>query len=765
MPFRDFKFVKDCLKLGTGIIADGYDYYNDSFKSEITAASALKANNKNFITLKRYGFSKDQNKLRERRGDKWVDMPAYSKSITYTKKAQKFLYYYEMFQGDRVTTLTETLRGYLHNVNRVGRRKVDKNDSKRILVLTASFSDSKKLCAPNFTSTKWVISGDSILLVNMNLSIPRSLCDDVINNTLLRHLSNPNDNNLSRVLQYGESYLDAAARYEMIKSLRDQREVFSWAKTLFCTNASDEEPEHEHAKSEMLRVLFGIIVNLIYVSPNQNSILTIILSIDRHNRQEAFYSRIGNPFLRTDALKKVLGKYLALPFYKPTQETRDETSQTIVSFIKNELSIESPNSCDRMERDLRKGSPEKNFIKALTSSIRLANAYRSVAVHEGQEQSLNIIIGRYADTKSLFRKYSEFPNDMILPALVNSRNLVEIRSKLKACCGALNDKNLAVLVDPSRISEKKDFFRFTHVLRFTPPVFKYPRAKVVSDVIREDEDVALIRVLNRSRMELWYSGRCIACWTNADAHWHVRRTWNRKNLTKELNEWLKVSRSSKAKRMRIATIAEIAMEIASDTNEGGSILLLSDPKFNLGPFHKNGKPKYGTAYNCLKSHIEPMTDCLFDGLSYLDISQRRMHMDKWGEAVIKRLICMDGGTVLNLSTGLLWSRRKFAGPTEFGEKYPVGGYDLKDWWDDNEYAYGDGTRDNVSLYWDESYKYKEWGTRHQSSLALTGLCLKCSNQYACEKSGCPRFVILTMSADGGITLMRKGTVIPPPEEK
>jgi hypothetical protein len=490
-------------------------------------------------------------------------------------------------------------------------------------------------------------------------------------------------------------------------------------------------------------------------------------SMDRDNRKETFYSRIGHAFDPSEDFKKSVGKYLALPFEKPSEAPQQTSNPAIASFLKDGLSIaESDASYGKLSDELKGGAPEDVFFCALLSSVRLANAYRAVAVHEGHEQSLNIIVARYANIRSLFQTYSEFPNGVVLPSSDTPGAFVEVRSKLKSCCSALNDNNLAVLVDPDTL--KDSVFSFTHVLRFKHPVFRYPRAKVISGVIAKDEDVALFRVLNRSRMEFWYSGECVACWTNADARWHVSRTWDEKALTNTLIKLLGASRSA-VQSNRIAKITEIAMGIAAEPNEGGAILFLKCPRFNLGPFEKKDAYHSYKAYPCLEGHIEPMTDCLFDGLSYVDLSQRRMNMDRWGEAVVKRLISMDGGVVLNLSTGLLWSRRKFTGPLKFGGKYKSRGTDHqhleKRWADDDKDTISENDiMSGKNLEWDNHVKFKEWGTRHQSSLAVTGLCLdKCPKGIAasCKAKSCPRFVVLTMSADGDITLMRNGTVITP----
>ena len=79
MPCQEFKFIEECLKCGTKELADCYDYFNDRLKSEITTASALKTNSRDFITLKRYGFLEDRKKPRIGR-PKWVDISAYSKN-------------------------------------------------------------------------------------------------------------------------------------------------------------------------------------------------------------------------------------------------------------------------------------------------------------------------------------------------------------------------------------------------------------------------------------------------------------------------------------------------------------------------------------------------------------------------------------------------------------------------------------------------------------------------------------------------------------
>ena len=759
--------MKEIFEAGANAIsARQGDPYED-LATSIRDASALDSHTGNFITLKRYGFP---------------DTSVGNASVlgvddTLTQDAQAFLLEYEHFQGDRVTTLTEALRGYLRSVSDIGGVPID-TSTQRVLVFTASLTTEDTLAPPNpETHTFDVIKYGHVRLISFDLRIPASLIADSLNIALLDKLSRK-DNNIGDLLRHGEHYLNAAVRYGKIPSLLGDAfgqdgPVFEWAKTLFYSNGSVDSEEHEDAKSEMLKILFGIAVNLAYVSQDNQVGLTILHSMNTESRRETFYSRIGHDFAPSDSFKETVGEYLCLPFEGSVLRSQPDVYDAIQAVIQQGLSINRDNDeYGRIQGHLRAGVLDESFYRALLASLNLANAYRAVAVHEGHEQSLNIIVGRYANLKSLLREYTAFPDDVILPAKGVQREYIEVRAKLKSCCSALRDNSLAILIDPDTYDGMT--CRCTHVLKFIRPVFRCLRAKQISDIIQDKErDMALIRVISRSRMELFFMGTCVASWTNADAHWHTTKNWDEKTLRTSLVDLLQCSGRNEE---RVSKIAEIAVQIAADPTEGGTILLLNDPRFDLGP-RKNSEndssagdeeySPYGDAYKCLKDHIEPMTDCLYEGLSYL----REINVDIWGDAVIKRLISMDGGTVINLGTGKLWARRKFAGPRTFGCNFrpKESGRDkpLEESWAEKQVH---PTRDDIlsgkDLTWDSYVKFKEWGTRHQSSLAITGLCLdECARQNAadrpCKKASCPRFVVLTMSSDGDITLMRNGTVITP----
>jgi hypothetical protein len=799
LPFNDASnpsaTVRRCLNRGAQL---GELDFDDGSASEILIASQLRDDSAEFITLKSYGF--------DRHFGPYQGEP-YVADRNKQKQTSTFLKNYRAYQSNRVTSLTEAIRGYLRHITSVDDLRIDQ--PLRLLIFRAIIRENAsklRLSNPN-ADTIAIRTHGSVSRIFVGMEIPRILFRASLTPNLLGNLADPT-RAIQSILENGEDFLCAAARYGAIDSIADTDAMVRWANQLLRFEEEAEARLREQAVEEVIKIVFGVIVNFAFVlfyegiqsfeesADNSDSdciALDIIHSMNVTRGEETFYSRIGQPCDLSHESCAPIWQYLSSPFQHTTEPTADNLSGAKSIMTKGMGLKDCDLPSDSVIRDRFKDERDPSFFSAVNAALHLANAYRAVAVHEGKEQELKIVVGKESDLKPIFKSFvsireysanacdpgdaaSDIYVDEVVPnpETATPTDYVSIRSILKSCCGVLSYDNLCMLIDPtSTINGANGLaFRWSQVLHFSPPVFRFPKAKKISDVIR-DPGVAMIRVVGRSRMEFIYRGKCYASWTNADARWRFDDTWQESDLVHVVYSLLRADDDENDTQLRgiLNTVVDIVCSVSADDDEGGAVLLVADPDFDLslGP-HGDDKTGYGKSYSCLHEHIAPMTEYPYNGLVYLNDIKRKDNFD-----VVRRLITMDGGVVINVHTRALWARRRFSGPRSFGNRYTV----LQDdsdaplasrWRNDREDCTLNEILTGRNLHWENCERFKEWGTRHQSALAVTGLCLECSS-HECEPACAsddrprPRFLVLTVSADGGITLMRNGTVITPKRGK
>jgi len=795
-----FDRIEECIVHGSelGPLENGKD-----FKKDIDSSSKLNEEGNEFVRLKYFGFGSDIGRNRKKKD-----------------VVELFMDKYEGYQSDCATTLTEALRGFSRLVSQIGDEELGTHC--RVIVLNARICDKCEvltLSSPVFKNREYETLGNDVSVITIEIAIPSALFKDALTEELVKDLKDTKGKGI-RHLANGEKYLCAAAKYGAIDSIGPEASLRQWAKQIFLLDEEGDGQRQEHIVDEAIKVIYGTIVNMAFVLAWKGRLsdaggkqswdcrgvtLDIVHAINTKGNKEALYARVGDEFDLFDQECGQIWRYLVEPL-RANEDTDKGVDTEIDKLVCDTLGLVAAGAKKKESSWVNDLKREKDvrFIHAIRAALNLANSYRAVAVHEGKEQELNILVGKEAELGAILKEHSHIQEEA--HELVSSSHKVgrdeysNIRAVLKSCCSVLNQNRLCILLDPSNENrggssaeenggEGDSGFYWGHVKRFEPPVFRFPKAKILSEVIH-DPGVALVRVVSRNRMELYYGGRCCASWTNAHAGWREAHAWSKKDLNHVISRLMLCGIGGKkgaSRRRTIARIVEAVSNIAATHDEGGAVLLVSDPKFDLTAKRTAGE-SYGTSYQCLADRIMPMTDYPYNGLVYLD--DIRKH--KIGIGDVQRMIAMDGGTVVNIHSGSLWARRKFMGHRKFGRDYPIrveaenlghnrmikgscegeagdgGASTLEDRWknDSPEFDLRQITS-GQNLFWEDRVRFKEWGTRHQSALALTGLCLDCSESDHETKRLCesppkkPRFLILTVSSDGDITLMRNGTVIAP----
>jgi hypothetical protein len=406
------------------------------------------------------------------------------------------------------------------------------------------------------------------------------------------------------------------------------------------------------------------------------------------------------------------------------------------------------------------------FFKALAATLRFATFYRPASVHEGEEQQLNFIVGYPEEVECLLAKQIELKKENVelhlpLDFSYDKKPPVNTRSLIKSACNIFNNSDTALFVDAASVNGDwtNGYVECPRILKLELPIYLYPKARSISDLIKGNR-IALIRILGRSKIDLFYEQQVVLNWTDHTAMWEIATSWSAITLREQIKLIANVSKDEKRKIiLRIEKILDVCFSISRIPHEGTSICFCNEEKMSKKPINNTmGDKKFKFI-----EYAPAMTDKTIEGLNYIHEILEKEDKD------IENMLTLDGGSVFNILTGQLWARRKFMGSNpDFGPDKIMNkdGLKLSEIWDS-----ADPEHKNINalsnMRWDNWHKHKEWGTRHQQSLAYSAVELEQVNLsngiYVATNN--PNFAVLVVSEDGGITLMHNGRVIEPNDKE
>jgi len=522
---------------------------------------------------------------------------------------------------------------------------------------------------------------------------------------------------------------------------------------------------------EAIRLIQGILLNLKYVAADFSDRLQIVLI--RDGELTTFFSCFSNQDVFPN--RELAVAVHELHSCVTNVRVGGETIKTDEAAAKEAFS-------EQAFKNLVATLPLDNgtLWNAITATIRFANVYRPIAVHEGTEQQLSFIIGFEHELKTYLSQEIDLSGQKLMIPDVRKWEtplpveVIRARSQLKAFSNVLSTPDYAVFVDMDNGGSplRDGGYRLPAVYRFTADNYKYPGARSFMDIDRE-ENMAIVKIHGRTRVDLIYRGEPVASWSDHVAAWGVDRHWDEKQLVecicKRICSGYRTCRHRRASGSCYAacyaagcgggdalrTVVGAVMHIARTPQQGAAVVLCCDKTFDLteGNYGRTGLT--GRLANMAEGDVHAL-NCIEDITKMQD------------EDLLIHMLTLDGGSVFNMVSRKFWCRRTFVGPRNFNldAKFPAPEQGrlkitLEALWADKEKG---------DLYWENWSRIKEWGTRHQNSLALSGCCLLLPNgslnvTYSRDtgyRGKTVRFVVLVASADGSVTLMHNGRVVPPP---
>ncbi len=655
--------------------------------------------------------------------------PVLKKKILAYKKCKQsmvdhFITEYEKYQKNCKTTLTEALINYRHGEAKAIPSKVQ---------FTAEI-------VPNQTQMVMYHRKCQRNEVIFQVQISKKLCDLIISNASGKEIEairsgrkvNLTDEELEKGLRHAHTHLDFDG-YDLSKIKMLAADVLS----------INDNPIA--AIEESFRILQGIVVNLYFVDSKLRSKLHILI-LNNPNQTQSFLSFFSTGGTRwpdqvADNFKKINTHLAAVPASNGRSLTVSPKEELVAVVGKGIIEDDNP---------LLKSKGE--IVRAVAATINFCNMYRPFNAHEGSEQIIAFIIGLPDNTDKIFDRWRELGN-LILPVGRDPLPLREIRSKLKAFSNIFDRPDCAIFVDATNNNNEQ--FSLPCVYKLSSKGYKYPNVHHLMDINRET-DMALVRIHGRTRIDLFYQGKTVAAWTDKEAVWTRDVSWTEEGLVNKISEKICCGTHRPAKCVKECSIPKC---------KKSKVL----HKIVRCIFSVAAMPKSGAAVLIPLNWTEDMVNERTQGMTTSDITSLSYIaniIEKENEDVIK-MITLDGGSVVNMSNGEMWVRRKFMGPRSFTPSSPgfrIGRRGKKVLLDDIWGHSGD-------LEWGNRHIYREWGTRHQNSLALSAsdivdgdvIQLKSERgKYVATKTA--DFVVVVASSDGHITLMHNGRVIEPPQD-
>lgn len=385
----------------------------------------------------------------------------------------------------------------------------------------------------------------------------------------------------------------------------------------------------------------------------------------------------------------------------------------------------------------------------LCAFVRLAEMFRPQAVHEGNPLEMAIVLGTpfhlnsFFETKTIIKDYAG--NEYIdgptlgkmclelLPLGTSAVNVEDflgreesnddliknlINKYLSLCCGRIKGK-VADLIGPDNIlfvdyTNKVPAVSHVVSIRHSTGLREYTSLRKLTND-RNCNDMLIIRVFGRRRIELLHGGNCLLSWDDNEARWQAPAAWDENNLKKtiSISFWGKEDLEQNIDDA-ISTLCHTIMEISDASGEGASFVLAPETIDNyIGNLTEDQKWDTGGK--------EKLVD--FSSLQ------------------LRKLAIQDGGTVVNLQH-LTVSFRKLFRPFNESEAKPfdIFSYKVKD-----DRLCDKWNKINDPYKWDNWPSVLHWGTRHQSSLGMSA-CL-------------PNTLCICISEDGPIQVFESGRAI------
>lgn len=401
----------------------------------------------------------------------------------------------------------------------------------------------------------------------------------------------------------------------------------------------------------------------------------------------------------------------------------------------------------------------------LAAVLRLAEAVRPAAIHEGKPIEVAFCVGTiyhlkryFSDTQSLLSGITRFPRCRLadgvadlawLPVRIDqavrvlqpelyqgemkqsdtdhyARMITECqelcKARIKGNHGILCRKGNVLFVDYLR-----DWPQITHVGTIAKRLGDLGSPSL-RELTARDPDMCIVRVVGRSRMELLHRGRVVISWADNNAAWVIPPQWTVENLSKYLERAF-----GEAHAPQIGQLAEFCIRL-SDTPRSGAAILVANRRIR-------------------KKYSADMTDTV-RGSSDMPLQDLLSDFDEFRDRVTQ-----DGGTVVTLSGGepAVRTRQHFM-PYEGAAPWcyrtsPVGS--RFDRWAEAWAKEGD------DLEWPGWYEVLHWGTRHLSCLGMSASLRGQKANFEGELMNLPNSVAICVSDDGPIHLFEHGTCIDP----
>lgn len=666
---------------------------------------------------------------------------------------KKFLKKYERVQGEGRHTFNSLIADYIEG-----------KDSDWMIFESSISNDD---------ITSFVYRNENVI----SLSIPKEVSINLINTDFeiiesIQNLNDTDENEIKKIKDFlGEKrkYILTCAQYgpkdsnfnKNINTLLKKFVDLFYGESL--NNKS--KTELESVFLEVLQVLQGI---CIFIEKFKGSMISLI---SKEEDNISGYSCIGQFFiLGIKRLKDIM------EFCKKTFPIIDTTQRYYFNMVltlkleKFQANLEKYESLEfvlKNEDEAKKivGRLGKKFYNfdSLAGVIRLAEVIRPFAVHEKKPQNFTFLIGYPYIRKDKLEVISDFdskdgepiewftPKKEKIGMIKENEALHMSKSRIIGNSLILQEKDVALFVDCKK--EKPTCNCIVKPDQRVKPSLLHKATLI--DVMKENDDVFIVKVVGKDRIEIFHKGEKVLVWSHIFATWEKESNWDPVSLKDSIKE--KLYKNIETKDPIISESLEIVSEtiyqISQTPGEGASFVIINKPPVPGLPhpemtvtFPKLGKGKILDTKN------------------------------------LRNVAIADGGTLIDLSSGAFYGRRQWLPHIENGPPFWYKTFTIKrETWNkifsEKNWLSSSKTdsketptvcqveKDCPALlyhicrfeflenkealfidnpwYWPEWYKILSWGTRHMSSLGMS----------ACFWN---EAVVVVVSADSTITVFYEG---------
>lgn len=394
---------------------------------------------------------------------------------------------------------------------------------------------------------------------------------------------------------------------------------------------------------------------------------------------------------------------------------------------------------------------------SLAGAIRLAAIIRPYAIHEGKQRTIQFVVGNPSLIGDRFKMKSDFKEDIIVWDCIGKDNsednskMLKAKARIMGNSSILQPDNIALFIDCTQ-----DVPTCNSIIEMKPrpSLSNDSMSTFLSDVA----DAFLVKIRGQRKIEVFHGGKKLIVWSDLSAAWQEEGAWGKQSLMANICRCLKIAEDASQQRQAVEHISAIAYEI-SNTGEGSSFIIY------------NGNP--------LKDDVKITDLCLEMTKSFPDFSDGQIKDKK----IIKDVALEDGGVLINLSDNKFYGRRQWAPRNQDNTPFNKDTFTIKEadlvdllkWSENGDISdkYDISDAEKILLYemcerkylikecsdsdlkfapnplcWKESYKTLSWGTRHLNCMGMSA--------YLWDNA-----IVLTVSADGAITVFFKGVEILP----